>query len=108
LVADPELDIVAFFPRPRAFRASAIADLSERLFQSAMAGPQPVYLAKLRIRSERIAGRYPELIVDRPETVVLRSCLMKPEHEDWVDRIHAGLEETLDSIVARERAEGGG
>lgn len=38
---------------------------------------------------------WPEIAMDRDSVLCLRSCLMKPEHEAWVDTIAAMLDETL-------------
>lgn len=88
----PALDIVTFFPARVPPSASAISAASERLFDAVEADPQrPVYLAKLQIRPELVAHRHPHVVWDQPTMTVLRSCLMKPEHADWVPALHAAV-----------------
>jgi hypothetical protein len=46
-----------------------------------MSAPDPVFLSTLTISSTDFARRHPEVVVDGPSVRVLRSVLMKPEHE---------------------------
>jgi glutamate/tyrosine decarboxylase-like PLP-dependent enzyme len=102
LVIPPELDIVSYFPRTVPFSASAISDLSGRLFTAAMADPTtPVYLSKLRLPAGFVAAHHPGLRADAEEVVVLRSCLMKPEHADIVPDLMRTLERQLDGLSPR-------
>jgi glutamate/tyrosine decarboxylase-like PLP-dependent enzyme len=81
LLLEPELDILAFFPAEGA--ASAVDRASQRLFDAAMA--DGLYLSVLRVASERLAG----VRADVSHARVLRSVLMKPEHEPRVPELHA-------------------
>lgn len=94
LVIEPETDIVCFAPVPApGAAASAISRWSEALFERAMAaGSEGVYLAKYRVERDFLAGRWRDLRWDRDEVVVLRSVLMKPEHETFWPTIHAVVE----------------
>ncbi len=102
LVADPELDIVAYAPAVEPFTSATVSAASERVFAAAMASPDdPVYLSTLRVPSRILAARYTHFVAEAPETVVLRSCLMKPEHEAvaaaLVDRVARHADVALDS-----------
>jgi glutamate/tyrosine decarboxylase-like PLP-dependent enzyme len=82
-VLEPELDILAFFPRMPEPVASAVDEASRRLFDAAMdAG---LYLSVLRVAASRLPGVEPDVADAR----VLRSVLMKPEHEPRVRELHA-------------------
>ncbi|HEX7072231.1 MAG TPA: aminotransferase class I/II-fold pyridoxal phosphate-dependent enzyme [Rhodothermales bacterium] len=87
---EPELDIVAYYPLPAAeFDASTIDRASQRLFESAMADPSdPVFLSVLRV-PPRMLGRSAG---EGDDVRVLRSVLMKPEHETAVDWLVMRLE----------------
>jgi hypothetical protein len=50
-----------------------------------------VYLSTLRLASERLRRRDPTLAADTDQARVLRSVLMKPEHEGYVGTLHADL-----------------
>jgi glutamate/tyrosine decarboxylase-like PLP-dependent enzyme len=102
LVCEPELDIVVFAPRPGRPAASAVSRLSEAVFHSAMNDPEdPIFLSKLRVDSSWLRARHPVLEADEPTAVVLRSCLMKPEHERAVSSLH----ERILAQVTRASAE---
>ncbi len=102
LVQLPELDILTFYPVPPSLTASAVDALSQRLFQVAMEEPEdPVFLSVLRLQAEGLRVRYPALVVDRPQVRVLRSVLMKPEHEDYVPHLHERLQGLVHRLQPR-------
>jgi glutamate/tyrosine decarboxylase-like PLP-dependent enzyme len=87
----PELDILAFWPRPAAPSCAAVDAASAALLHAAMRDPSPVYLSTLRLAADRLRRRDPTLAPDAGEARVLRSVLMKPEHEGYVQTLHADL-----------------
>ena len=90
-VLAPETDIVVY--APRAASVSEIDAQSARIFQTGMDDPDdPVFVSLYRLDADRLAQRFPDLEVDAPAARVLRSVLMKPEHEHWTDRLAARLE----------------
>lgn len=100
LLLEPELDIVVFFPDTTARTASAISRGSDTIFEHAMNDTEnPVYLSKLRVKTSMLRARYPDIRDDAEWTTVLRSVLMKPEHADWVPRIHTRVEEIASEIL---------
>lgn len=94
LLQKPELDILAFAPRPAEPTLSALDEASARVFAAGMkAEPDDAFFLGLyRADAARLTSRFPHLAADRPHARVLRSVLMKPEHEAWVDRLHAQVE----------------
>ncbi len=101
LVVEPELDIINFYPVPAVsgpIRASQISALTDHVFQTLMVDPDdPFFLAKLIVKRELLAERDRSIEWDVPTMTVLRSVLMKPEHLDWVPRLHAAVERALAS-----------
>jgi glutamate/tyrosine decarboxylase-like PLP-dependent enzyme len=91
LYQPPELDIVAYWPRPARPSVAAVDAASAALLQAAMRDPSPVYLSTLRLAGDRLRRRDPALAADAAEARVLRSVLMKPEHEPWVTTLHQGV-----------------
>jgi glutamate/tyrosine decarboxylase-like PLP-dependent enzyme len=89
----PDLDIVTYFPSGGEASASAISKASIELFDKGMADQKdPVFLSTLRVPTRRVTlGKRP-IKKDADETVVLRSVLMKPEQENYVDWLHAKVE----------------
>ena len=90
-IIQPELDIVLW--APNASKASAISALSQKLFDNA-AG-QNLHLALVELPESLLAPNWPEVKFDTTTTTCLRSCLMKPEHAAWMDKIWR----ILDTIV---------
>jgi glutamate/tyrosine decarboxylase-like PLP-dependent enzyme len=81
LLVEPELDIVSFFPA--AGTASAVDVASQGLFDAATA--DGLHLSVLRV----VASRLPRVSADAEHARILRSVLMKPEHEPRVPELHA-------------------
>jgi glutamate/tyrosine decarboxylase-like PLP-dependent enzyme len=88
----PELDILVWAPNAR--RASEISALSEKLFTAAAA--ENVHLATFKYPTRLLEDDWKDVDLDRPYVTCLRSCLMKPEHLDWIDRIWAILDQVTD------------
>jgi glutamate/tyrosine decarboxylase-like PLP-dependent enzyme len=88
----PELDIVSYFPRTAERSLAAIDAASDRVLSDAMTDPDPVFLSTLRVAGERLLRRDPSLRPGGPEQVrILRSVLMKPDHEHYVAELHRQL-----------------
>jgi glutamate/tyrosine decarboxylase-like PLP-dependent enzyme len=94
----PELDIVCYFPQ--ATTLSAIDAASARILQTGMAdATEPVYLSTLRADAVAIGRRHPGVGADAAGARILRSVLMKPEHETFVPTLHRRMER-----LARQQA----
>ena len=90
LYQEPELDIVTYFPRTTPLSLSAVDAASHRVMETGMNAPlDPVFLSVARASKEAFAARHPEVTADADGARVLRSVLMKPESEDYLDTLHA-------------------
>ncbi|HEY3019663.1 MAG TPA: aminotransferase class V-fold PLP-dependent enzyme [Solirubrobacteraceae bacterium] len=88
---EPELDIVTYFPAARSL--SAVDAASAAVLRAGMEDrDDPVFLSLLRIGRAALAARHPALALDAGGARVLRSVLMKPEHEHAVDWLHGRVE----------------
>ena len=97
LHVEPALDIVTYWPR-RA-RMSEIDAASEAMLHAGMADPdEPVFLSTLRVDADAFAALHPDVRPDADSVRVLRSVLMKPEHEAWVATLHARLEALAEAV----------
>ncbi len=85
----PELDIVIW--APRAGSAAATSRLSRELFDRA--AERHLHLAVANMPAGLLRPSWPDIEWDQGSVACLRSCLMKPEHLDWLDRIWAILSE---------------
>ncbi len=95
MIFPPELDILVFAPNGR--KASEISDRAERFFEAAAA--ENLHLAKFRYPASLLRGAWKDVDLDQPQVVCLRSCLMKPEHLDWADRLWGILDRTAGRVA---------
>ncbi len=90
----PELDILVWAPRGES--ASQISARSQALFQAA--AQKGLHLAVFKYPSHLLRGLWSDNLLDQEHITCLRSVLMKPEHEDWADRIWDILDDCVDEI----------
>ena len=84
---EPELDIVTFFASRG--KLSEVDARSAAILSAGMSDPEdPTFLSVLNVESAAFAALHPELERDADAARVLRSVLMKPEHEQTVDALH--------------------
>ena len=84
----PSLDILIF--APQGARTSKISEFTQQIFKAA--AEENLHLAMLQYPSDKFKALYPDIEVDSPYVSCLRSCLMKPEHLQWVDQIWSVLD----------------
>jgi len=82
-ILPPELDIIVFAPWDTS--ASRISERSQRFFDEA--ARRNLHLATITLSAAFLASHWPGIHFDQEQIACLRSCLMKPEHEAWLDRI---------------------
>lgn len=83
LHTDPELDIVGYYPRRGSL--SEIDAASARVLDAGMTAEDPVYLSTLRVDADQFPA---DIERDADGARILRSVLMKPEHEPHVPWLH--------------------
>ncbi len=88
---EPEIDIVIWTPLKKSI--SAISKTSKKIFERAAA--KNVHLALLNYPVRLLPKHWDNIIIDEDHVTCLRSCLMKPEHLDWVEEIWKVVEESL-------------
>jgi tyrosine decarboxylase / aspartate 1-decarboxylase len=91
-IFEPELDIVVW--APRADKESEISRLSQAIFEAA--ARRNLHLATFKYPVRLLRDRWKDVRFESEYVICLRSCLMKPEHLDWLDR----LWEILDQATA--------
>ena len=80
---EPELDILVWALRARS--ASAASAASQWIFDEA--AKRQLHLALAQLPVSFFVDAWPELEKDQDYVLSLRSVLMKPEHELWIDEI---------------------
>jgi len=99
LLTPPETDIVAYFPTPESPTLSAVDAASQSLFETAMNDPDdPIFTSLYRVPADALTTLHPSLEADQDEAAVLRSVLMKPEHDTHAEALVDQL-----SALAREQ-----
>jgi glutamate/tyrosine decarboxylase-like PLP-dependent enzyme len=91
----PELDILVWALNGDS--VSQISDRSERFFQ--MAAERDLHLATFKYPASLLESPWSDVHFDRDDIICLRSCLMKPEHLDWMDRIWDILSQVADACI---------
>ena len=85
------MDIVSYFPWREGMTGADVDAASQSLFERAMAAEDPVYLSVARVTAESFHRRHPDIHAGDGAVRILRSVLMKPEHEDFVEVLHERL-----------------
>jgi tyrosine decarboxylase/aspartate 1-decarboxylase len=86
---EPELDILIW--APKADRASRISERSQTLFHAA--AEKNLHLATFQFPAQLVGDKWGDVVMDQESITMLRSCLMKPAHEEWIDKIWAILDQ---------------
>ncbi|MCE7010776.1 aminotransferase class V-fold PLP-dependent enzyme [Kibdelosporangium philippinense] len=90
----PELDIVTYFGTAQTM--SEIDATSQRVLHAGMSAEvEPVFLSVLSVGREDFGRRHPQITADADRARVLRSVLMKPESELYLDTLHARVIELV-------------
>ncbi|MFI6375647.1 pyridoxal phosphate-dependent decarboxylase family protein [Streptomyces sp. NPDC050546] len=93
LYQPPELDIVSYFPVTAGTRLSQIDAAGGRILKEGMTDTlDPLFLSTLRVGADRFTARHPGVTADADGARILRSVLMKPESETYVEELHQRLE----------------
>ena len=91
---EPDLDIIVFSLKGSS--SKEISDLNRKVFEKC-AGSD-LHLALLTL-PKIIAEKHHDLEWNSDSLTCLRSCLMKPEHEDWAERIITLLQESVSAVL---------
>ncbi|MFW5973597.1 MAG: pyridoxal-dependent decarboxylase, partial [Bacteroidota bacterium] len=95
LYREPQLDVVTFYPR--ADRASEVDALSSALLKHLMRDTDdPVFLSLLKVDASDLTHK--GVTADVPEVRILRSVLMKPEHEHVAGSLFGRLTDELNRM----------
>ncbi|MBT4288140.1 MAG: aspartate aminotransferase family protein [Deltaproteobacteria bacterium] len=95
MIVEPDLDIVIWVIKAKT--ASQISELSQKMFD--LAAQKNLHLALFNLPSELLDDSWQDIEMDEDSVVCLRSCLMKPEHLDWMDQIWNVLDEVAERAL---------
>lgn len=95
LTFTPDLDIVIWMPL--ADRASQMSQLAQTLFDAA--ATEELHLAVSSFPRYILEPRLPAVTWDAESILCLRSCLVKEQHYDWLDRIWDKFSSIADRVL---------
>ena len=87
----PEIDIVIWAPLKKSI--SSMSKSSQKIFEKAAA--KNVHLALFNYPVRLLPKDWDGIMQDADHVTCLRSCLMKPEHVEWVDEIWKIVQECI-------------
>ena len=91
----PELDIVVWTPIAKS--ASKASFLSKAIFDAASS--ENLHMALANLPRSLFIDHWKGIHWDQDEVTCLRSCLMKPEHLDWIDHIWKALDLATNKVI---------
>jgi tyrosine decarboxylase / aspartate 1-decarboxylase len=95
----PDLDIVVW--APKAGSLSKISELTREIFNKC--AEENLHLAVSSHPAHLLPSAWSDITIDQESVSCLRSCLMKPEHLDWIDRIWEIIDDVMTSLNERSR-----
>ncbi len=91
----PELDIVLWAPNGRS--ASRISERSLAMFEAT--AKEHLHLATFQYPCDGLDQAWTDVKIDQETVTLLRSCLMKPEHDGWIEQIWKILDRVAKRIM---------
>lgn len=88
IITEPQLDILGYFIEPHIKKVSELNKVNRQLFFAGMEDPEKgFHLSLYKMDSKQFSSVFPEYETDRPEVTILRSVLMKEEHDGFTDEL---------------------
>jgi len=94
VIMEPDLDIVIW--AMKAESCSKISELSQKMFD--VAAEKNLHLALFSVQTDFLDDSWGDITVDSDSITCMRSCLMKPEHEEWMDEIWMLIDKITNEI----------
>ncbi len=93
-IFEPELDILVWAIADKSTKK--ISKKSQKFFEQTALNQ--LHLALLQLPAAMLQNTWQKVEFNTENVTVLRSCLMKPEHLDWIDEIWKIIDRTADLI----------
>lgn len=94
LYRDPALDIVAYYPKVESPSLSAISAASRKIFNAGMEDREKgFHLSLFTVKASDFLHLFPDYEQDEETVTLLRSVLMKPEHQEFIPELLSRLED---------------
>jgi len=99
IIAEPQLDILGYFIEPESKKLSELNHLNRKLFRLGMESrADGFHLSLFRLGANRFTSIFPDYEPDCSEAVILRSVLMKEEHNSFADELADRLFTTAQNL----------
>ena len=92
----PELDIVIF--APKAATTSEVSALSQAIFDET--ANNDLHMALTNLPKSLLGEWWDDMTWDGDKVACLRTCLMKPEHLDWMPQIWDVLDKSTNAVLS--------
>jgi len=93
-LAEPELDIVGYFPIPDTKTLSEVSNLSKKVFNTGMKSRE-YYLSLYKVPAAEFCRLHPRYKPDQERVTILRSVLMRPEQAGFAEQLVRRIEQNL-------------
>jgi len=93
-LAEPELDIVGYFPIPDTKTLSEVSNLSKKVFNAGMKSRE-YYLSLYKVPAAEFCRLHPRYKPDQERVTILRSVLMRPEQAGFAEQLVRRIEQNL-------------
>lgn len=91
----PELDIIAYFPKGSGIqKLSDISKAAQQVFDKGMEN-RSFYLSLFKVPASQFLKKHPHFEADEESVTILRSVLMRPEHESFIPELIDRLESAI-------------
>lgn len=88
LYREPDLDIIAYFKEPEEKSIRELNRLNREVFQRGMdRDTEGFHLSLFKVSADEFIQKFPGYQKDAEHSAILRSVLMKKEHEEFVDEL---------------------
>lgn len=92
IYVEPETNILTYFPLKA--KTSEISQASSHILKLGIE-KNSLWVATLKVPSTKFHLNHPKIEVDTDEVIILRSCIIKPFQENWIDEIVCNLTQLL-------------
>lgn len=94
---EPELDIVIF--APKGATTSEVSALSQAIFDET--AKNELHMALTNLPKSLLGAWWDDITWEGDKVTCLRTCLMKPEHLEWMPKIWDVLDKSTDTVLSK-------
>ena len=92
LYIEPETNILTYFPNSNT--TTEISNLSNQILKEGI-NKNTLWVATLKVPAQKFHKNHPSVDINSKEVLILRSCILKPFEEKWIEIIMQNLTDML-------------